>query len=211
MGHVILLGDSVFDNAAYVGGAPDVIAQLRERLPDGWRATLGAVDGSTVAGLAQQLARIPEGATHLVISAGGNDALGYASILAAPSRSMTESLAQLADIGDAFQAHYRAAVENVLRRRLPTAVCTIYDPRYADPVQRRLGATALTIINDAIIREAVRFGLPIIDLRLVCSEDAYFANPIEPSERGGSKIAGAIASLLAKHDFAQGISAVFTH
>jgi hypothetical protein len=31
MGHVILLGDSVFDNAAYVGGAPDVIAQLRER------------------------------------------------------------------------------------------------------------------------------------------------------------------------------------
>jgi hypothetical protein len=28
MGHVILLGDSVFDNAAYVGGAPDVIAQL---------------------------------------------------------------------------------------------------------------------------------------------------------------------------------------
>jgi hypothetical protein len=67
---------------------------------------------------------------------------------------MTESLAQLADIGDAFQAHYRAAVENVLRRRLPTAVCTIYDPRYDDPVQRRLGATALTIINDAIIREA---------------------------------------------------------
>src|SRR3954452_25077459 len=74
------------------------------------------------AGVAQQLARIPEDATHLVISAGGNDALGYAPILAAPSRSMAESLTQLADIGEAFQAHYRAAIENVLQRRLPTAV-----------------------------------------------------------------------------------------
>jgi hypothetical protein len=201
MGHVVLLGDSVFDNSAYVGGAPDVIAQLRERLPEGWQATLGAVDGSTVAGLAQQLARLPADATHLVLSAGGNDALGYSSVLTAPSRSMAESLAQLADIGEAFQAHYRAAIENVLQRRLPTA----------DPMQRRLGTTALTIINDAIIREAVRFGLPVVDLRLVCNEDADFANPIEPSARGGWKIAGAIASLLAKHDFARGISAIFTH
>jgi lysophospholipase L1-like esterase len=210
MRHVVLLGDSVFDNAAYVGGAPDVVAQLRERLPRGWQATLCAVDGSTVAGLTQQLARIPELATHLVISAGGNDALGYAPILAAPSRSMAESLTQLADIGEAFQGHYRAAIDNVLQRRLPTAVCTIYEPRYADAVQRRLGTTALTIINDAIMREATRRGLAIIDLRVVCGEDADFANPIEPSAHGGWKIAGAIASLLEKHDFARGISEVFT-
>jgi hypothetical protein len=98
----------------------------------------------------------------------------------------------------------------VLQTRLPTAVCTIYDPRYADPMQRRLGTTALTIINDAIIRQAVHLGLPVVDLRLVCTEDADFANPIEPSARGGWKIAGAIASVLAKHDFARGISAVFT-
>jgi GDSL-like Lipase/Acylhydrolase family len=210
MGHVVLLGDSVFDNAVYVGGGPDLIAQLREQLSAGWRATPAALDGSTVAGLAQQLARIPNDATHLVISAGGNDALGYASILAAPSGSMAESLAQLADIRDGFQAHYRAAIENVLKRRLPTAVCTIYDPRYADPAQRRIGTTALVIINDAIIREAVRLGLPIIDLRLVCNEDADFATPIEPSSHGGWKIAGAIASVLAKHDFARGISEIFT-
>ena len=164
-----------------------MIAQLRERLPDGWRATLGAVDGSTVAGLAQQLARIPEGATHLVISAGGNDALGYASILAAPSRSMTESLAQLADIGDAFQAHYRAAVENVLGRRAADSCLHHLRPTLSTiPVQRRLGATALTIINDAIIREAVRFGLPgRIDLRLVCSALPFLAGfAAEPEATG---------------------------
>jgi hypothetical protein len=210
MAHVVLLGDSVFDNAAYVGGAPDVIAQLREQLPTGWRATLAAVDGGTVAGLAQQLARIPDDATHLVISAGGNDALGYASVLGAPSQSMAESLTALAEIADSFARHYRAAIETVLKTRLPTAVCTIYDPRYVDPVQRRLGRTALAIINDAIIREAVRLGLAIIDLRLVCNEDADFANPIEPSSYGGWKVARAIVSVLAKHDFARGISEIFT-
>src|SRR5205085_726455 len=107
----------------------------RERLPAGWRASLCAVDGSVVASLSQQLVRIPADATHLVISAGGNDALGYSSILEAPSRSMAQSLAQLADIRDAFQTQYRAAIAGILERGLPTGLCTIYDPRYADPVQ----------------------------------------------------------------------------
>ena len=43
-GHVVLLGDSAFDNKAYVAGGPDVVAQLRARLPPSWRASLGAVD-----------------------------------------------------------------------------------------------------------------------------------------------------------------------
>jgi hypothetical protein len=211
MGHVVLLGDSVFDNAAYVGGGPDVVTQLRERLPAGWRASLGAVDGSVIASLSQQLVRIPADVSHLVVSAGGNDALGYSSVLDAPSRSMAQSLTQLADIRDAFQAQYRAAIAGILERRLPTAVCTIYDPRYADPVQRRLGTTALAIINDVIIREAVRLGVPVLDLRLICNEESDFANPIEPSSHGGWKIAGAIASLVEKHDFVRGISEVFAH
>ena len=31
MKHIVLLGDSIFDNAAYVAGGPDVVKQLRER------------------------------------------------------------------------------------------------------------------------------------------------------------------------------------
>lgn len=34
MPHVVLLGDSIFDNTAYVAGGPDVAWQLRERLPE---------------------------------------------------------------------------------------------------------------------------------------------------------------------------------
>jgi hypothetical protein len=209
MGHVVLLGDSVFDNAAYVGGGPDVVKQLRERLPPGWRASLNAVDGGVVASLPQQLVRMPGDATHLIISAGGNDALGYSSVLGAPSRSVAESIGKLADIHDDFQARYSTAIAAVLQGGLPTAICTVYDPRYADPLQRRVTTTALAIINDVIIREAVRLGLPVLDLRVICNADTDFANPIEPSTQGGWKMAGAIASLVAEHDFAPGRSEIF--
>ena len=46
MKHVVLLGDSIFDNAAYVAGGPDVVKQLRAALPNDWRATLNALDGA---------------------------------------------------------------------------------------------------------------------------------------------------------------------
>jgi len=33
MAHIILLGDSIFDNLSYVHPEPDVLAQLQELLP----------------------------------------------------------------------------------------------------------------------------------------------------------------------------------
>ena len=45
---LVLLGDSIFDNAAYVPGRPAVIDQVRNRLRQGWRATLLARDGSVI-------------------------------------------------------------------------------------------------------------------------------------------------------------------
>ena len=93
MSHIVLLGDSIFDNAAYVRGGPDVVTQLRELLPRGWQATLAAVDG-------------------------------------------------------------------------------------------------------AIRRVAAERCVPTIELRLVCTEPADYANPVEPSVRGGAKIARAIAASL---------------
>ena len=40
LGHVVLLGDSIFDNKVYVGDDPAVIDQLRTHIPAGWRASL---------------------------------------------------------------------------------------------------------------------------------------------------------------------------
>ena len=132
VGYVVLLGDSVVDNAAYVAGAPDVVRQVRQQLPQGSKATLAAVDGSTIGDVRGQLRGVPAGATHLVLSVGGNDALGRSDFLATPVRSTAEALSGLADIGYEFERAYLAMLADVLARRLPTAICTVYYPRFPD-------------------------------------------------------------------------------
>lgn len=203
MTHIVLLGDSIFDNAAYVGGGPDVVAQLRQRLPEGWRATLRAVDGAVIEGVGGQVGRLPPDASHLVLSVGGNDALRASGVLDARVGSMAEAVERLGQIRDAFEADYRALLDRLQERGLPTAVCTIYNPRFPEPRRQNLAVTALDIPNACILREAFRRGLPLIDLRAVCDHDGDYANPIEPSVQGGEKIVAAILSLVRDHDFAR--------
>ena len=68
--HIVLLGDSIFDNHAYTGGEPDVASCLRQILPQNWRVTLRAVDGDTTADLPAQVRGMPEEASQLVIPIG---------------------------------------------------------------------------------------------------------------------------------------------
>jgi hypothetical protein len=208
-GHVVLLGDSVFDNGAYVGGGPDVGQQLQTRLPSGWRGTLAAVDGATVTGVARQLQHVPRDASHLVISVGGNDALGQARILEEGARSVAEALIRVAEAAAGFERNYRGMLDEVLRLQIPTSVCTIYYPRFPDHRMQAASVAGLAFFNDCILREAFIRGLAVIDLRLVCNHDADYANPIEPSVIGGEKIAGAITRLVQEHDPGTRRSAVF--
>jgi hypothetical protein len=196
MPHVVLLGDSVFDNAAYVSGGPDVVSQLRTILPADWQASLLAVDGNVIADVPRQLAGRPRDASHLVVSVGGNDALRAAAVLEQPVQSVAHALAVLADVRDRFLAAYGTMLDAVQATGQPAALCTIYDPRYPDPQRRRLTAAALALLNDVITREVFARGLPLIDLRVLCGEDADFANPIEPSVQGGWKIAKAVAAFV---------------
>lgn len=208
-GHVVLLGDSILDNGAYVASGSDVLSQLRARLPEGWQASLNALDGAVIAGVLIQLERLPRGATHLVISAGGNDALRGAGVLMQPAGSVMEALLKVGEVRDAFQASYRAMLERVAATRLPVALCTIYDVPLPDPLQRRLANLALGVLNDVITREAARRRLPLIDLRVIFTDPDDYANAIEPSGKGAGKIVTAITSLLAAHDFS-GRSVVYT-
>jgi hypothetical protein len=196
MTHIVLLGDSIFDNGAYVRGGPDVVRQLRARLPDPWQATLLAVDGATASGVASQVRRLPRGATHLVVSAGGNDALGASHLLGMRAGSVAEAVALLADAQEKFAEIYGAMVEAALQPGLPLILCTIYDTPQTSP-EHRIVRTALSLFNDVITRAAFSRRLPLVDLRLVCDAPEDYANPIEPSVAGGDKIAAAILSAVA--------------
>lgn len=200
MSHIVLLGDSVFDNAAYVGGGPDVVRQLQSLLSPPWRASLLARDGATTAGIPAQLERLPPEATHLVLSVGGNDAIQESGVLEQRSGSVAESVERIAAARDRFAQNYRRVLDRIAERQLPAAVCTIYEARFPDPLRRRIAAAALAVLNDSITRQAFARGLTLIDLRVICDSDADFANPIEPSVQGGMKIAKAIREFALPED-----------
>jgi hypothetical protein len=148
MKHIVSLGDSIFDNKAYVDGGLDVIEQVRRQIP------AGCIVGE-------------------------------------------------------FEYHYREMLQGVLSLKKPTAVCTIYYPRIPDPFTQKMTVAALATYNDAIIRLAFLSGVPLIDLRLVCDENSDYANEIEPSEKGGGKIANAIVRLVSEHNFESRRTEVF--
>jgi hypothetical protein len=199
MSHLVLLGDSTFDNGAYTAGGPAVISQVRKRIPVGWRATLAAVDGATMADVAAQLARLPADAERLILSIGGNDVLQQADLLGAPVTTSAEAIELLGAAARRFEAGYRDMLRPCLQIDRHMTICTIYSGNFPEPAFQRIAEIALTPFNDAIIRIGVEHGLTILDLRLICSAPADYASSIEPSSIGGGKIAEAIVSA-AKND-----------
>ena len=196
MSHVVLIGDSIFDNGVYTRGGPDVVSQVRALLPPAWHATLRAVDGSTTEDVVGQLGRLPEDATHLVLSVGGNNALMHLRLLDTPVTSMAKAIETLADVASEFEGRYRSCVAACLTTNLPLVVCTIYNGAFDDRAFQRIASTTLTVFNDAILRVAIEHALPVIDLRSVCAKPEDYANPIEPSSVGGEKIARAIVVIV---------------
>ena len=94
-------------------GKLPVIKQLRENLPVGWKATLLAVDGHVTADVQHQIRRLPDDATHLIVSCGGNDALEHASVLNQSAGSVAEVLEHFTSIRTSFQQTYRQMIETL--------------------------------------------------------------------------------------------------
>jgi hypothetical protein len=190
--HVVLLGDSIFANAAYTDGGTDALTHLRSVMPINWRGTLCAVDGATTRDLASQLASLPSDASHLVVSIGGNDALQNSDLLSMRVASSAEALQAFADRLAPFERVYRSAIRHVVALGHPTVVCTIYNGSL-EPERAAIARLGVALFNDVILRTARNLGLDIVELRAVCTDQADYANPIEPSVQGGLKIAHAIA------------------
>jgi len=70
-------------------------------------------------------------------------------------------------------------------------LCTIYNGNLAEELSGPAQA-AVAVFNDKIYMVANELGLPVLELRRICTEPSDYANPIEPSSKGGAKIAKAI-------------------
>ena len=189
-GHLVLLGDSILDNGAYTSGGPDVVTHLRGLLPAGWRATLLALDGSLVGDLDGQLSELPADTSHAVVSMGGNNVLMNLDILRLRVRSEPEALVKLGQRVAVFERAYRKAINRLLSLGHETVVCTIYNASLDTAAgaaalglsseEAAAALVALTAFNDVILRVSVEAKLRVIELRLVCTEPADYANTIEP-------------------------------
>src|SRR5688572_7253109 len=100
---------------------------MRSILPPDWRASLAAVDGATTYDIPAQLARIARDASHLALSIGGNDALKCLPVLDQPVSVASEAFMSLRAIAVEFEFRYATVLDACLARRLPIAVCTIYN------------------------------------------------------------------------------------
>ena len=223
--HIVLCGDSIFDNGSYVReGEPDVAEQVREQLPDS-KVTLLAIDGNVTKDVKDQLNNLPDDATHIFISIGGNDGIDRMDVFDQGVKTIGDAMSPLYKMRQKFENIYNNMLMHVLSYGVPTALCSIYYPRYEElglgrmreyfggktnrvPIHK-MAMVGLSIYNDIITKEAFQAGLPLIDLRVLCNNDKDFANPIEPSAIGGKKIAGAIREVVSTHDFSKNISTIY--
>ncbi len=208
MRHVVLLGDSVFDNGVYVEpGEPDVVQQLREELPDEDEATLLAFDGHVTWDVPDQLNELPDSATHLVLSVGGNDGLRYLAELQevlVGAGSPMELMMTLGAIKRSFAHDYRATIESIAAHDLPTCLFTIYSGSFAEhgePALQQVVDTVLPLFNDVIYEQAMDHGFPVVVLDCLFDDPNDYANAIEPSAQGGRKIARTISRIVETHPF----------
>ena len=223
--HITLAGDSIFDNQTYVPGEPDVARQLKTQLGDDADVTLLAIDGDITEGVKDQLNRLPIDTSHLIISVGGNDALSYLHKLLDPVSNVGEGFLIFSDIQNEFRDKYRKMLTNALSYNIPTTVCTIYRPCFnhsstsrvsqflsygvSNEILQKVSVTALTTFNDIIIEEAVKAGVPIMDLRIMYDNEQDYANPIEPSTVGGKKMVSIIDRICSEHNFEYGNTTLY--
>tara|TARA_B100001564_G_C20542991_1_gene625229 strand:- start:227 stop:919 length:693 start_codon:yes stop_codon:yes gene_type:complete len=223
--HIVLAGDSIFDNQSYVPGQPDVANQLKNYFGGDVDVTLLAIDGDITVGVEDQLKRLPAETSHLFISVGGNDALSYLNRLMTPVSNVGEGFLIFNDIQKQFQNEYRKMLKNALAYNFPTTVCTIYRPCFthrdtsrvsgylnygvSNEILQKVSVTALTVFNDIITEEAVNAGVPIMDLRVIYTDEADYANPIEPSTVGGNKMVSVIDKICNEHTFSDRRTALY--
>jgi len=192
--HIILLGDSIFDNASYVGptGKP-IIDYLNRYLSENNRATLLAEDGATISDVKRQAEQVPKDGTHIFLSIGGNNIRRYTSFLEQTDTSVLKVLNTFYEIRESFEIEYFVLLEELKEIGIPFTVCTIYNCSFEGEERQRVVEVALVLFNDAIIRSAYRLSVPYIELRDVCNEPSDYVSNIEPSDSGGRKIAEVIA------------------
>lgn len=196
--HLVLAGDSIFDNDSYVLGEAGVIEQLRCAIPANCSASKIAVDGHCIKHVKSQLENLPSNATDLIVSVGGNDARFHSHLLTKVKHPNDLAPLMSAPLAE-FAADYNGMLDTVMATGLQVYVCTIYTAiPFEDPILRKFAPLAIGKFNEVIMAEASAKGVSVLHLQDVCTEvdDFSTVSPIEPSNQGGQKIVNHIVEVV---------------
>lgn len=202
--HVVLLGDSTLDNERYLdvdaGGQP-VGMQLSRRCSElDWELTMLATDGSTLDDVAiRQVPIIPDDATHLVLSASGNDLLRLLNEVASEEFSMSSLYSALTQGLQEVARKYRRILESMASTGCHIACCTVYRPNFKNTFLTGLSLCSLGLHNSRIRRIAEDLEMPVLDLATLCQDPEDFANPLELSTIGGRKVVYNVVQFVRDH------------
>ena len=189
--HVVLLGDGLGDLPRLQALDPGSLeGKFMPGRREFWKLTI--LPAGDVYRRAPMFA-LPEDASHVVISIEGNRAIEASGLLQGAPASYQESLARLSLAADQFEEVVQSLVEAALATRLPTLICTMWPPRYPEPVRQRAASAALALFNDRIFRRAIEARMSIVDLRIVCPEAADYADHTLLSKVGLQKAAEAVS------------------
>lgn len=158
--HIILLGDSIFDNAGYVDSGESVIEQLKAKTPVDCNATLLAVDGDITSDVYSQLDLMPDDTTHAFLSIGGNDALRIVNVLQESVSTVGEAMEVFTEIRLDFQKKYRKLIAQIKQKVAQLIICTVHD---SVPDLEPRALTALSMFNEIILKEAFAINASVID------------------------------------------------
>ena len=197
--HVILLGDSVFDNNIYITSGNSVMKHLAEITPEHVTFTLIAKDNTKTSAMQEQLRNIPNDATHLIVSCGGNDALANTDIFQLQCKNVAEALALVEQRIRIFDVDHARMILWLAKFNLPTTLCTIYDADFPYP-DNIVVKSALRMFNEIIMTNSILANMPVLDLRNIFTESRDFVNTWEPSRVGGQKLAESLVRIYAAPD-----------
>eukprot|EP00927_Polykrikos_kofoidii_P036344 TRINITY_DN30675_c0_g1_i1.p1 TRINITY_DN30675_c0_g1~~TRINITY_DN30675_c0_g1_i1.p1 ORF type:complete len:350 (+),score=55.11 TRINITY_DN30675_c0_g1_i1:58-1050(+) len=202
--HVVLLGDSTLDNGRYLNiefGELSVERQLSRRCADkGWDCTVLAQDGSMIDDVYQrQVPSIPSKATHLVLSASGNDLLALLNQMVNANfsaSSMYSAIVKgLAEVSD----RYRRLMKALQATGCHVACCTVYQPHFSHIFFKSLASFSLGLHNNRLKQISVDVGASVIDLANMFDSKKDFANPLELSTLGGAKVIETVTDFVTEH------------
>jgi len=215
---ITLIGDSIFDNLSYVenNGDPCVLQQLWRKirynaLP--WEVKFLAQDGATVEDVINgQIKLIPPTTTFLVVSVGGNNGLQFLDDHANQFWNPCMWLTLWREFSQKFNEVYSilaASIDDIQTAEMSVAVCTIYQPKWTIPGSKEIVLPVIYYMNYVIKSFAKTHGFHVIDVYAMFTDDSDYANPIEPSCKGGDKLTNNMIKMV-DHVRMNGASHVYT-